>query len=115
MLDKPIRQDSSIPYFSIKHNYFKNSFFPTIFERNYSNSIIIHYDVFVLFKKRIIVFIRPYTNCHCHILKDLKIITILRVGLSYLLVHKFKHNLQDTLNPLCSCIATEKAIYYSHW
>ena len=29
--------------------------------------------------------------------------TRLRVGMSYLREHKFKHNLQDSLNPICSC------------
>ena len=32
----------------------------------------------------------------------LKIITWLRVGMSHLREHKFKHNFQDCLNPICS-------------
>ena len=27
----------------------------------------------------------------------------MRVGLSHLREHKFKHNFQDTLNPICNC------------
>ena len=27
----------------------------------------------------------------------------MRVGLSHLLEHKFKHSFQDTLNPICNC------------
>ena len=30
-------------------------------------------------------------------------ITRLRLGLSHLREHKFKHSFQDTLNPICSC------------
>ena len=30
-------------------------------------------------------------------------LTRLRLGLSYLREHKFKHSFQDTLNPFCSC------------
>ena len=33
----------------------------------------------------------------------IKYLTRLRVGLSHLREHKFKHNFQDTLNPLCAC------------
>ena len=58
-------------------------------------------------------------NFHCYILcsfgkkrggggpsrqkctKGLSILTPLRVGLSKLNFHKFKHNFRDTLNPLC--------------
>ena len=32
-----------------------------------------------------------------------KVLTRLRLGLSHLCEHKFKHSFQDTLNPLCSC------------
>ena len=34
---------------------------------------------------------------------SLKLLTRLRVGFSHLREHKFKHNFQDTLNPLCPC------------
>ena len=33
----------------------------------------------------------------------MKLETRLRLGLSHLREHKFKHSFQDTLNPLCSC------------
>ena len=33
----------------------------------------------------------------------LKLFTRLRVGLSHLNEHKFNHNFQDCINPLCSC------------
>ena len=33
----------------------------------------------------------------------LKLLTKLRLGLSHLNQHKFNHNFQDCLNPLCSC------------
>ena len=33
----------------------------------------------------------------------LKLLTRLRLQLSHLREHKFKHNFQDTLNPLCDC------------
>ena len=33
----------------------------------------------------------------------IKFITRLRLGLSHLREHKFKHSFQDSLNPLCKC------------
>ena len=39
----------------------------------------------------------------CHNSIGIKLLTRLQLGLSHLSEHKFKHGLQDTLNPLCSC------------
>ena len=54
------------------------------------------------------------TDCHnCHNPKALKFITRLRLGLSHLRYHKFKHNFQDSLNPLCNCgLITETTSHY---
>ena len=42
-----------------------------------------------------------------------KLITRLRLGFSHLREHIFKHNFQDTLNPLCSCsIKVESTSHY---
>ena len=40
---------------------------------------------------------------NCHNPREICLITRLRLGLSHLREHKFKHGFQDTLNPLCSC------------
>ena len=39
----------------------------------------------------------------CHNPKGIKLIARLRFGLSHLSEHKFKHNFQESLNPLCNC------------
>ena len=44
---------------------------------------------------------KPTYNIHNPI--GLKFLTRLRLGLSHLNEHKFKHNFQDCVNPLCSC------------
>ena len=61
-----------------------------------------------------LAFIRPSINStfHCHCPDGLKLITRLRLGLSHLQFHKFKHNFQDTLNPICSCGTVETNIHY---
>ena len=65
-----------------KHNFFKNSFFP---------SVIIEWN-------------NLDPNCFdCPNPKGIKHITRLRLGLRHLREHKFKHSFQDTINPLCNC------------
>ena len=58
-----------------------------------------------IFKSNILKFIRPKPNdvYYCHNLKGIRLLTRLRLGLSYLREHKFKHSFQDCLNPLCFC------------
>ena len=50
-------------------------------------------------------FMKPSSNSlfNCHSLKGIKLITRLRLDLSHLRKHKFRHNFQDTLNPIWSC------------
>ena len=50
-------------------------------------------------------FIRPSGNSvfRCHNPKGIKLLTRLRLGLSHLREHKFKHGFLDSLNPICSC------------
>ena len=70
---------------------------------------------FSVFQKSILKFIRPSSNSifNCHSPEGIKLITRLRLGLSHLREHKFRHNFQDTLNPICSCgDDIETAIHY---
>ena len=55
--------------------------------------------------KSLLNFIRPYASKVYDITDttDIKFKTRLRLGFSHLREHRFKHNFQDTLNPLCSC------------
>ena len=62
-------------------------------------------DSYNVFKKRILKFIRPSPNSvfECHNPKGIKLLSRIRLGLSHLREHKFKHSFQDTLNPICIC------------
>ena len=94
------RNKKIIPLFNVKHDYFKNSFFPSaMIEWNNLNSNIRNYECLAIFKKRISAFIRAFTNntFHCHCPDLLKLITRLRLGLRHLEFHKFKNNLEDKL------------------
>ena len=95
-----------MPCFKIRHNFFKNSFFPsTIIERNNLDPTLSNSKGFADFKNSILKFIRPspnnFFNCNTH--KGIRFITRLPVRMSHLREHKFKHNFQHCLNPICSC------------
>ena len=95
-----------IPFFKTRHTFLKNSFFPsTIIEWNKLDHNIRISSSFNIFRKSILKFIRPSANSlfNCHNPKGIKFITRLRLGLSHLREHKFKHSFQDSLNPFCSC------------
>ena len=109
------RHKNSVPLFNVKHDYFKNSFFPsTVIEWNKLDSNIRNSESLALFKKRILAFIRPSTSStfQCYNPKGLKLITRQRLGLSHLRFHKFKHSFQDTLNPICNCGTVETTVRY---
>ena len=50
-------------------------------------------------------FIRPSPNSIFYIYNPygIKLLTRLRLGLSHLNEHKFKHDFNDTINPICIC------------
>ena len=76
-----------------------NIFFPsTVTEWNNLDLKIRNSKTFSAFKKSILKFIRSFSNSifNCHSPKGIKLITRLRLGLSHLYEHKFRHNFQDT-------------------
>ena len=90
----------------MKHNFFKNTFFPsTKIEWNKLVWEIKNSESIVTFKKIILSFIRSSANStfNCHNPRGIKLLSRLRLGLSHLREHKFKHSFQDSLNPFCSC------------
>ena len=100
------RHLANIPSLSFKHNFFKNTFFPTtILEWNKLDPSLRNSTSYNIFKNSILKFIRPSHNniFQCHNPKGIKLVTRLKLGLSHLQEHTFKHSFQDTLNPLCSC------------
>ena len=100
------RNTNNIPQFKVKHNFFQNSFFPSVvikwnkLDQNIRNS-----ENLFIFKKKLLKFIRPSGNnvFRYHNPKGIKLLTRLRLGLSHLREHKFKHGFLDSLHPICSC------------
>ena len=92
--------------FNTKHNFLRSTFFPsTLIEWNNLDNNTRNSESYVNFKKSILRFIRPSENpiFNCHNPGGIQLIARLRLGLSHLREHNFKHNFQDTLNPICSC------------
>ena len=57
------------------------------------------------FKRNVLRFIRLSKNSIflCNNPKGIQLLIRLRLGSSHLRDHKFKHNFQDTVNPICNC------------
>ena len=93
-------QCNKIPAINVK--LLRNTFFPsTIMEWNKLDWEIKNSESIVTFKKRILSFIRPSANStfNCHNPRGIKLLSRLRLGLSHLREHKFKHSFQDSLTP----------------
>ena len=95
-----------MPHFKVKHNYFKNSFFPsTVIVWNKLDLNIRNSESVTSFKSKILKFIRPSENSIflCNNPKGIQLLTRSRLGLSHLRDHKFKLDFLDTLNLTCNC------------
>ena len=101
-----IQYNACLALAGAKHNFFKNSFFPSaIIEWNNLDPQLGKSESFSLFERNILKFIRPSPNSvyNCHNPRGICLITRLKLDLSHLREHKFKHDFQDTLDPFCSC------------
>ena len=100
------RYCDNIPLLKIKHNYFRNSFFPSsIVEWNKLSREVRNSENIRIFKKRLLEFIRPSPNSIFDIYNPygIKLLTRLRLGLRHLNEHKFKHGFNDTINLIFIC------------
>ena len=96
--------------------FLKNSFFlSTVIEWNKLDPNIRNSSSFNIFRESILKFIRPSANSFfiSHNPKGIKFITRLRLSLSHLREHKFKHSFQDSLNLFSNCgLDTESTAHY---
>ena len=89
---------------SYRTEYFVKSFFPyTIKEWNNLSPKIRQLISYEVFKNSLLKFIRPNSLCNIFDSLGIKLLIGLRLGLSQLREHKFNHNFQETINPLCFC------------
>ena len=95
-----------IKTFPARTKTFESSFFPHCAEvwGNLSEELR-NVNSINKFKTSILNFVRPRENSvfEVHDIKGVKLLTRLRLDSSHLNEHKFGHNFNDIINPLCSC------------
>ena len=95
------RQPNTFTSFYCRTEYFQNSFLPYVIkERNKLDPNKHSCQSYESFRKALLNFIRPSENkiFNIHDQVGVKLLTRLRLGLSQLREHKFRHNFEDTLN-----------------
>ena len=106
-----------ITTFQSRTDTFKFSFFPwSIVEWN-KLDLKIRNSSYLVFRnyllKRISPLAAPVNNIHNPL--GLKLLTRLRLGLSHLNEHRFSHNFESCLNPLCTCsLEVESTTLFSY-
>ena len=67
----------------------------------------------IVYKSKVLRFIRPKANCFFNCLnpKGIKLITKLRVGFSHLRDHKFKYSFHDCLNHIAAVVLKSKQLF----
>ena len=102
--------------FYCRTEYFQNSFLPYVIkEWNKLDPDRRSCQSYESFRKALLNVIRPTENKIFNICDQvgIRLLTRLRLGLSHLCNHKFRHNFEDTLNPLCSCsIEAETMLHF---
>ena len=100
------RNTDQVETYYLRTNVFKNSFLPyTIIEWNKLDLDVRKSKSYAIFRNTLLKLGRPNQNTIYNINNPvgLKLLTRLRLGLSQLNEHKFNHNFQNCINPLCSC------------
>ena len=100
------RNSENVETYYCRTDQFKYSFFPySIIEWNKLDINLHNAKSFLIFRNSLLKIGRPMQNSiyNIHDPVGIKYLTRLRLGLSHLNEHKFRHNFQDCLNPLCSC------------
>ena len=102
--------------FTSHTNFYQNSFFSyCTSEWNKLGPNLRNSNSVAILKKNLLAFVRP-KQCNIYNIVDpsgLKLLKSLRVNLSHLREHKFRHNFLNTLNPLCSCsLEIESTTHY---
>ena len=101
-----VTRNSNTPTFYCRTDCFKYSFFPSTLKDWFNlDASIRNSESIAIFKSRLLSLIRPFQSNVYNILDSigLKLLTRLRLGFSHLNEHKFRHDFQECLNPLCLC------------
>ena len=97
---------SIYPFFKLNTIFSKICFFPSaVIEWNNLDLSIRNSECLSIFKKFILQFLiySPSSTHNRFNTKGIKYLTRLRLELSHLREHRFKHGFLDSLNPVCNC------------
>ena len=98
-------QLKSLKTFRGRTKAFESSFFP-YWAKEWGNLTeeLRSIDLIKTFRLSILNFVRPRENSFSavHEVNCLKLLNRLRLNFSHLNEHKFRHNFNDTINPICS-------------
>ena len=112
-----LRKSLNMPHYYCRTDTFKDSFFANVInEWNKLDEKIKGTTSFSLSKASLLKMGRPHANStyRIHNPVGISLLTRLRLGLSHLNEHKFRHNFADCVNPLCPCsIKPETTLNFS--
>ena len=110
------RQPNTFTSFYCRTEYFQNSFLPYVVKGwNKLDPVKRSCQPYESFRKALLNVVRPSENkiSKIHDRVEIKFLTRLRLGLRHLREHKFRHNFEETLNPLCSySIEAETTLHF---
>ena len=111
-----ITRNSQIPIFYCQTDCFKYFFFPCTLKDWFNLDINLRNSESIsIFKSRLPSLIGPVQKSVFNIFdrKGLILLTSLRLDFSHLSEHRFRHNFENCINPLCSCsLVTEDTLHY---
>ena len=97
----------NIPRFNVKHTFLKKLVLlvHTVIEWNNPDKSKRSSESFAVFKRNVLQFMQPTPNRTFNYRNSvgIKLITRLRLDLSHLRDHKFKHNFLECINPIFRC------------
>ena len=99
------RNSEDIPTYHCRTDSFKNSFFPWIIHEWNKLDLGIRKSTYSVFRQYLLKVIRPQPSATFNVCNfaGLPLLTRLQLGLSNLNEHRFNHNFQNCINPLCTC------------
>ena len=100
-MNKPSTQETNI----VRKDCFKYSLFRCTLSYWFNLGLSIRNSESIsIFKSKLLSFILPLQNNIFNIFdpQESKMLTRLRLGISHMNEHKFRHNFQEYMNPICS-------------
>ena len=110
-----------LPTYNCRTNCF-NFFFPCTLNDLWNQDLSVRNSESIsIFKSKLLSYIHPVHNniFNIFVSQGLKLLTCLHLGFNHLNKHRFRHNFQEYVNPVCSCSLemgdTSHYLLYCHY